>query len=79
MVAKRQNMGTFNANSSHRDEEAGKERRVMGASLLTNVLALADTLGVKKDFHVDADREYSFSNPYFFQLFFIIVRIIKRR
>lgn len=35
----------------------------MGASLLTNVLALADTLGVKKDFHVDADREYSFSNP----------------
>jgi hypothetical protein len=28
----------------------------MGASLLTNVLALADTLGVKKDHHVDADQ-----------------------
>lgn len=54
----------------------------MGASLLTNVLALADTLGVKKDFHVDADREYSFSNPvvhYFFQFIFNHCRIIKRR
>lgn len=40
----------------------------MGASLMTNVLALADTLGVKKDFHVDADREYSFSNPLVFSM-----------
>ena len=33
----------------------------MGASLMTNVLALADTVGVKKGSYVDADRECFFS------------------
>uniref|UniRef100_A0A7I4AJU9 Uncharacterized protein n=1 Tax=Physcomitrium patens TaxID=3218 RepID=A0A7I4AJU9_PHYPA len=46
----------FSAASTHRDEEVGKERRVMGASLTTNVLALTDTLGIKRGFHVDADQ-----------------------
>lgn len=29
----------------------------MGASVATNILALADTLGVKEGSHVDADRK----------------------
>lgn len=53
----------FSAASTHRDEEVGKERRVMGASLTTNVLALTDTLGIKRGFHVDADRKSSFFLP----------------
>lgn len=39
-------------------EEAGKERKQMGASVVNNVLALADTLGVKDGKHVDTDRKF---------------------
>ena len=38
-------------------EEAGKGRKQMGASVVNNVLALADTLGVKDGKHVDTDRK----------------------
>lgn len=41
----------------------------MGASLMMNVLALADTVGVKKGSYVDADRK-CFHSPFISFLIF---------